>query len=670
MENSSDIPTFFNKLNAIRSKSNPVIPESTEYTSTSHSKSSLNQIYNSMQPFFNFVKEICDDNPDVTNNDLIEYITSTLNKLNFKYANCTSFRSDSIRLDICNYFKNNPAEFRKIYRELIDTEKETRKQIHSDPIIKYSSNQEISKRQLMSQLITTFREIRDSFPPEIQTFLSRYAKSSPKHKRALRDAQSTRESKEYIAKNEMFFMDEFEGLNLFLKDQTDFFSQELKKDYIESIKSMILTLQSLGVTQKYIATNNKLMVDTFHIPELEITPEEFKNVFNETRNSTSPLEHLDIPTLSVLNSFWINRVTKELSSFSDAFFITNDLNLWDKIRTAEKKSVNSTKASFDDADDVFLETKIEVPISEEELDALIEKMKFLEKESSYYFLLASSSTDINELEDNEIVDPYTGNIQRRKSAVYRDLSQEAQILDSQIGEDYHNYFSKVNNGVLADSENDFLTDFYLYCTAANITHNSYLIKDNIMISQLSNLFNSPTVSKNWGLTEDLRRKGFNHDKLLISIDAPGLNMPLRLHIRRELLEDFLRANQNTTRIPLYQGASDFYKGKAKNSGYIPTPVLIPVSPEKKKEIKKLASLIDETHPKYGFIEHISFIANGTSIPPHLKDYTSSKKTGPKARKKFIPRFYDFADGKVYKIVGNNQIVEDPEFLQGGKNNVK
>src|SRR5699024_8926492 len=139
----------------------------------------LNQIYNSMQPFFNFVREICDDNPDVTNNDLIEYITSTLNKLNFKYANCTSFRSDSIRLDICNYFKNNPAEFRKIYRELIDTEKETGKQIHSDPIIKYSSNQEISKRQLMSQLITTFREIRDSFPPEIQTFLSRYAKSSP-----------------------------------------------------------------------------------------------------------------------------------------------------------------------------------------------------------------------------------------------------------------------------------------------------------------------------------------------------------------------------------------------------------------------------------------------------------------------------------------------------------
>lgn len=663
------MPLFYQKLNSIRPKTKQ-ITRNNDYTSMPYSKSMLNSTYNRMQPFFNFVKEICDDNKDVANSELVKYITNMLSRLNFNYANCTSFRSDSIRLDICNYFKNHPLEFKKIYSELTDTEKETGIPVHADQIIKYSSNQEISKRQLMSQLITTYREIKNSFPPEIQSFLKNYARCSTKQKRAFRDAQKTRESKEYIMKNEMFFIDELDGLYKFLVDQTSFFDQELKKDYIESIETMILTLQSLGVTQKYIATNNRLMSESLNIPEFEITPEEFIDTYVHGKNSTSTLSHLDIPTLSALNSFWVNRVTKELSSFSNAFFITNDLNLWDKIRTAPKKQIHPSKVSYDDNDDVFVETKYEVPISEEELSAVLEKIKFLEEETSYYFILASSATEnIKDLSENEIVDPYTGTIQKRKSAVYRDLSQEAQILDAQIGKDYHDYFSKVNNGVLSKSNNDFLLDFHLYSTCANITHNSYLIKDNIMISQLSNLFNNPSVSKNWGLSEDVRKKGFNHDMLLISIDMPGLNMPLRLHIRRELLEDFLRANQNTTRMPLYHGAQDFYKGSTKNSGYIPCPVLLPVSTEKKKKVAALAKRIDETHPKYGFIEHINFIENSTNIPQHLKDFLSTKK-GNKSRRKFIPRFYDFADGKVYKDIGNNRIVEDPDFLQGGKVNVK
>lgn len=670
MAEKSNTSIFYEKLNSHRPKSNQITNPNSEETVLTSPRlgTNLNRYYNNLQPFFAFVRDIYDSNPDISNSEVKETLIKILQDLNLKYANCTSFRSDSIRLDMCNYLRNHPNEFRSLYKELIFREKEEGKPIHADAIIRYSSNQEASKRQLMSQLITTYREIKNSFPAHIQEIMSRYAKSTPKEKRTLRYAQNSKEAREYITKNEMFFMDELAGLELFLKDQTDFFSHELKKDYIESIKSTVGILHDLGVTDKYISINNRILTKEQGIPELEITSEEFENIYG--MQAESSLKNLNIPELSVLNSFWINRMTKELSSFSEAFFITNDLDLWDKIRTAPKSIQPLSNLSSEDPDEIFEETKIDVPISEEALTALREKMKFLEAETSFYFNLVSNNTPISELAEHDIVNPSTGRTQRRKTAVYRDLTVEATALEEQIGSDYNSYFSRVNNGVLAQSENDFLLDFNLYCTSANITHNSYTIKDNIMISQLSNLYTNQGFSKNWGLTAENRRRGFNRDKLLISIDVPGLNMPLRLHMRRELLEDFLKANQNSTRIPLYQGEHDFDKRNTKNSSFIPTPVLLPINEQKKKKILALAKSIPETHPKYKFIQHLAFLANGSSVPNHLKSPIGSKKNSSKAKKKFILRYYDFADGKVYKDLGNGRVVEDTDYVIGGTENVK
>ena len=670
MSDKNNTSVFYQKLNLHRAKSNQIRDPENYETLASPGMSSKNVVYyqNRLQPFFSLVREIYEENPDVSNSEVRKYILGILQELNLKYANCTSFKSDSIRLDMCNYLCDHPNEFKSLYKESIYREKEEGKPIHADSIIKYSANKEVSKRQLMSQLISTYREIKRSFPAHIQTIMTKYAKSTPKEKRNFRYAQTTREAKDYITRNEMFFMNEFEGLELFLKDQTTFFSKELKKDYIESIKSTVGILSELGVIDEYISVNNSILVKEQGIPELEITQEEFESIYND--NPDSPLKHLSIAELSVLNAFWINRMTKELSSFSEAFFISNDLDLWDKIKTAPKRTQPLKNISSDDPDEIFEQTIIEVPISPDALTALLEKMRFLEAETSFYFNLVSNNTPLSELEEHDIVDPVTGRTQKRKTAVYRDLTVEAGALQEQIGDDYHHYFSHVNNGILSESQNDFITDFNLYCLAANITHNSYSIKDNIMISQLSNLFTNSGVSKNWGLTKEKRKKGFDRDKLLISIDIPGLNMPHRLHIRRELLEDFLKANQNSTRIPLYQGESDFNRTNSKNSSIIPTPVLLPLSDEKKKKIKSLAKSTEETHPKYRFIQHLASLTDKVTIPAHLKETIGNKKSNTKAKKKFIPRFYDFADGKVYKVIGNGRIVEDTDYALGGTGNVK
>lgn len=667
MSKQNNIPVFYQKLNLNRPSSNQISdPEKSDsLTSPRISHRNICFYQNRFQPFYSLVRELYDQNPGITDSEVKEYIMNILHGLNMKYANCASIKSDSIRLDMCSYLCNHPQEFASLYKELISKEKEEGKPIHCDQIVRYSANKDVSLRLAMSQLITSYREIKNSFSDDIKELMTWYAKSSPKIKREFRDRQNTRQARDYIVQNEMFFMDEFKGLELFLKDQTSFLSKELKKDYLESIKSTVGVLSSLGVIDKYISINNRILVEEQGIPELEITQEEFENIYGD--NPNSPLNHLSLAELSVINAFWINRMTKEISSFSEGFFIANDLKLWDKIKTAPKHTQPLRNISSDDPDEIFEQEIIEVPISPDALMALAEKMKFLESEALYYFNHYTNNIPISELEEKEIVDPSSGRSYKRKSATYRDITTEVELLDSKIGEDYHSYFSRVNNGVLANMSNDFFDDFMVYSLPANIILNSYTIKDNIMISQLSNLFTNPGASKNWGLTAEAGRRGFNRDKLLISIDITGLNMPHRLHIRRELLEDFLKANQNTTRIPLYRGEDDFYRTTSRNPSIIPTPILVPLSDEKKRKINNLAKSIDESHPRYRFIQHLVSLANSGTIPTHLKDTIGS---GKKSKKKFIPRTYDFADGKVYRDIGNGRTVEDTNYVIGGNPNAR
>ena len=172
-----------------------------------------------------------------------------------------------------------------------------------------------------------------------------------------------------------------------------------------------------------------------------------------------------------------------------------------------------------------------------------------------------------------------------------------------------------------------------------------------MISQLSKMFNIKKSSKNWGITYEKNKNGFQQKMMLLSIDVAGLNMPQRLHMSKYCLEDFLRANQNSSRIPIYQGEDDFYRNKN-----IPTPIMLPLLPKRKKIIRELSNKIDEKHPYYRFIQHLAFLAGG-AFPMHLK---SSEPNSNK--KRLIQRLYDLLDGKIYKQNADRTYTEDIDFL--------
>ena len=97
---------------------------------------------------------------------------------------CSSFRSDSLRLDTAIQLSDNVSDFNRIYNELIEEEKTNKKPITSEEIITFSSNQEVSKRQLLKDLISTYRRDKNMVFNELPE-LKPGTKQSKLNKRAI-----------------------------------------------------------------------------------------------------------------------------------------------------------------------------------------------------------------------------------------------------------------------------------------------------------------------------------------------------------------------------------------------------------------------------------------------------------------------------------------------------
>lgn len=575
-----------------------------------------NELANKNQSFFKYVRKIYEENPNITDKEVAEKVLKFVENCSISLLECSSFRSDSLRLDTAIQLSDNVSDFNRIYNELIEEEKTNKKPITSEEIITFSSNQEVSKRQLLKDLISTYRRDKNMVFNELPE-LKPGTKQSKLNKRSImnflrdRDKSSAELIKIYLED------DECKSLKLLLNKKIKDFEKDLKEKHKKSIKQILSKLNEMGVLDKYMLSHNKLYSDELGFPELNITPEEFKEAYSD-----EILNNLDITTLSSLDSFWINRYTKEISNFNLTYFLASDLNLWSDIKNAQINEKNN---------------KLEINIPKKVLEAELEKMSFLENVYNNY------------IDETNVQIQKTSN----KNVVVADIAPVLGKINQDINSDYKTYFSRVNDGAISNSKNDFLEDFLLFYKELNVKKFSYQLKDYIMISQLSKMFNIKKSSKNWGITYEKNKNGFQRNMMLLSIDIVGVNMPQRLHISKYCLEDFLRANQNSSRIPIYQGEGDFYRNKSLN---ISTPIMLPLLPKRKKIIRELSNKIDENHPNYKFIQHLNFLAGG-ALPMHLK---SSEPNSNK--KRLIQRLYDLLDGKIYKQNADRTYTEDIDFL--------
>ncbi len=310
------------------------------------------------------------------------------------------------------------------------------------------------------------------------------------------------------------------------------------------------------------------------------------------------ISKLDDEQLELLNAYWQNRFTKEAEDIKNSLFAIENLQVWEYV-----------------LDDDFWGN-----ISEEEMIKTVEKIRICDK---IFRKIKGNATEQKKVAPNVIY-----------SVI--DLNQISEKFKKQ----YKNYFDKTIN----QNENDFNQDFCIGQATRNMIETIYDIK-NVNIKQL--LLNIERNSKitNWGYIEE-KEDGVNSIKrektnILIGIDYPGFNIPIRLHTdRKQIVEYFSQTKENTI-IPIYEGEKDEeYRGKLKARA-----ILMPLTEKRESFIIKMNKQAKPMDKNYIFIKHLGNLV--------------TKKA--KGIQKIYPRKYvNLENGDVGYKMNGNFIIEDTQ----------
>lgn len=146
---------------------------------------------------------------------------------------------------------------------------------------------------------------------------------------------------------------------------------------------------------------------------------------------------------------------------------------------------------------------------------------------------------------------------------------------------------------------------------------------------------------NWGYIPETQdgKNSIQRNKrhILISIDYPGFNMPLRLHTEKDIIEEFFKIRKNSAIIPIYEGNQDFkYKGEK-----LSTKLFMPLTETGESEIIKQNKNINAVDARYGYIKHLGNLVTKKVksikkiFPSRYVDLTNGTE-GIKINNEFIP----------------------------------
>ena len=603
---------------------------------------------NNAQALYKMVRDYYQENPRATDAQVYKHFCAEFGKMNLEIATLPSIQSDTLRYNVCKYLNRNEEERRKAYNKLIKEEEKGKKLNITDNLI-YDKHRLKSIKIFMTDLILTLRDNKSAFDEEYRNKIINFARCPKGVQNEFKASLSTEERRTLESHIELFCGSEFDQVSILAKKSEVILRDSLRKDYINTMLYIGQKLKHFGVLQKYYEMQNRILKDTpiedlaYPLSQGNSSVISIEQLFEE-----ETLKKLDMDQLSILTAFWRNKFNKEIDGINKAFFVVSTLNKYKDIRDAIPDSKTGN---------------INIDINDSELQTICLKMNCLDIISRKLL----KNVDDEELESIEI---------NGKIVMVKRAEQSAVIgkLDFEVGNEYEEYFSKL----LPNLKHSFEKDVETYRIMDNVLFNSYRIKDLNMIAILSNL-SELEYSRNWGIILEDNIK--DPKMILLGVDVVGVNMPLRLHIEKSLVKEFMQANQNNSLIPIYLGANDFYvHGK-----YISTQVLMPMC---KKQRDILDTLLKQyRHPqqiqqqKYSqptkqqkhlqqkkhsqqdcldvdflnLLEHIQFIASGKEFPSHLKDEAVIKK---KTTKVMPPKkYYDLETGIIYQMSKNGELIQ-------------
>ena len=531
----------------------------------------------SVRIYINVITKICQDilkeNPNVTAKQLYDMFSNYIVNICDEYCRTANIRGMLFQLEAVKKLIEN--------KELIMSEYEKvkgRKPYDEHTI--YTANISSNCTNVVHQAVTQINEVgidKKDVDKKIIDIVHKYSKADKKNRAILRN-QNRNMDLDMLEKTlpVIFSNDYATKVEMELKILQDCIEKDIKDQQIKVMGILGDFFDDFGQVEVFTKKHLQRMQKTTKADlGYEVSTEQYneddigiKEIFSKEFLKSQSVEYL-----STYSLFWQNRFAKICKDINIAQFAITDMNLWDEIASG----------------------RTNLDISDKDLEAICKKQIVLSELTAQMLSELSGGLNSNKVEyeqDGDIIRIYD------KDKIKQYQGQE--------GENYKKIFDQVS----PNSKNILENDLGEYKTFFNQVENVYKIKDGMLGCKTRELFDSKKT-KNWGIIIENN----NSDKILIAIDYEGINMPLRLHINRNLLADLLRLKNIDTKIPLYDGQDDFIKdGEA-----ITSNVLMPLPNKHKVNIRnRLKELKNQNTEETKFLEHLMFLADQDKYPKHLK----------------------------------------------------
>lgn len=338
--------------------------------------------------------------------------------------------------------------------------------------------------------------------------------------------------------------------------------------------------------------------------------------------------NLSIEDLFALHAFWLNRYAKELNAYSEAMFAIIDFGFILKILDSKPGESIDIDISFADIKKILLKMGV----------LYLPAATFIQEKQ-----LEANTIDVSDQETNSV-----GN-----KIYHYSYAPFVERIKKQFSSDGHDEYSEYFSEVLPGAKNNLAEDAEFYVHLYNPIENSYMLKDefiNAIVASFDNnrFFEYPNAGI--VLSSITNKSSF----VVIGVDA-GFSAPVRMHVNRYDLCDFLKSINGNTILPLYEGNEDFAD--------LSSPLVFPLT-EKHKSILKKANKNLSSYKSSNVIAHLGFI-DSKHAPEHLK--TSVFDAKGREKKVFQKRYIDLETGEVYIKSGDEYVKQEVKISGKGEN---
>lgn len=536
-----------------------------------------------IEEFKEYINKVSQEE-NIYGEDLKEKISKEYNDMLYNYLKISGTGIVQKQLQAIKTVNNNKYILDKIYEKVknldlnkIDFEKNVRS-------LK-GKEEEFEKNEICVEL----NWIREQKTFIDQSLIEKYKKMQNEKDIEKRKMYKEKLERKFIGKEVMRTLEIFaentekEQLAKGLKNREKELEEFMIKNQKAQFKKAGEFLIKYNKLNKYVEMQNN-DYEKMQMTGMEYTEEDAQKIFtDEYIDKLEPLQ------LAILNAFWQNRFTKEAINFGENLFIFDTLNLWENYENAE--------------------------LDEEKIKNVLQKENICDR------VFNKIKDDIKETIHEETFSYGLINLKN---------------IPQQLKKEYKEYFDEK----IRESKNSLEEDIVSGQNKRNVESAIYRTKASMIQELLLDIEHNKNIT-NWGYIPETQdgKNSIQRNKrhILISIDYPGFNMPLRLHTEKDIIEEFFKIRKNSAIIPIYEGNQDFkYKGEK-----LSTKLFMPLTETGESEIIKQNKNINAVDARYGYIKYLGNLVTKKVksikkiFPSRYVDLTNGTE-GIKINNEFIP----------------------------------